>query len=92
MGAFPEDITRRAFDRQGGRCGLCGKPILWPLAESAGKGAWHAHHANGDDTDHRLENCVCLCLSKPRCNARAHEQDFGKNEILFDLDYPHRNG
>lgn len=92
MARFPLDIASQAFHRQGGRCALCGNAIVWEFFDASQKGAWHAHHASGDVGDLRAENCVCLCIRKPECNVKAHDEHFGKNEILFRIDYPYWDG
>jgi len=83
MTKFPDDITTKAFIRQNGFCGLCGKQLIYRNYEKGDKGAWHAHHINGINTDHRLSNCVCLCINEPQnCHFNAHNRNFAGDFIL----------
>src|SRR5438552_676274 len=90
MPSFPKEILERAFDRQShfkgsdvSNCGDCGKEIYWGSSQKSQKGAWQAHHVNGDNEDHRLDNCVCLCINEPEnCHLKAHVGDYGCDTVL----------
>ncbi len=95
MGRFSSDnsIEFAAFDRQRGRCGLCGKFLAQDNFEPSAWGAWTAHHVNGDPTDNRLGNCVCLCVNKPEsCHLKAHHGDFAGEYLLPKSEFPYWNG
>lgn len=90
---FPRTIKEAAFDRQRGRCAMCGKNLCWENYLKKGRGAWQAHHINGKNLDHRLRNCACLCVNQPeRCHYRAHEGDYGGDWILASTFFPYLNG
>jgi hypothetical protein len=83
-----QEIQEEAFDRQDGSCGLCGKRLAWPNHVNGTHGAWHAHHVNGDPSDDRLANCVCLCVNPPkRCHWFAHDGDFENGALLKRRDF-----
>jgi len=83
MPKFPTDISIKAFNRQNGLCGLCKKRLTYGNYEKGDKGAWHAHHINGNNTDHRLSNCVCLCINEPKnCHLEAHHCNFAGDYVI----------
>jgi hypothetical protein len=85
MGRFSADnsIEKKRFDKQEGRC------ALWANYEKGTRGAWQAHHINGDNKDHRIGNCAVVCLN---CHLyKAHSGDFVNGRLLpkhhFVLNY-----
>lgn len=62
--AFTEETKRRAFERAGKRCELCGKQLVFAnRGYNGGRGAWEAHHKiphsqGGSDI---ISNCMILC-------------------------------
>lgn len=71
--AFNENIKWFTYERQEGRCALCGKEIAWDNRTKGQKGAWQAHHINKDNIDDRPQNCVLLCINEPdNCHLEAH--------------------
>lgn len=93
MAKFPVEIARKAFVRQKERCGMCGKRIYWKNFDRGSRGAWHPHHVNGDNTNHRFSNCVCLCVNEPEyCHLEAHCGDFGCDTVLSKSFFDYWNG
>ena len=83
MACFPASIVSAQFDAQGGCCALCGKRLAWTAYLPGDRGAWHAHHVNGDPMDHRPENCVLLCVGgEERCHLAAHDGNYGGEWVL----------
>jgi hypothetical protein len=85
MGRFSEDnsIEYSAFERQRHCCALCGKELVPENFEKGTKGAWAAHHINGDPEDHNLSNCACLCINEPEnCHLFAHHGNFSGNRVI----------
>jgi hypothetical protein len=88
--AFPKYIVEQAFDRQNGVCGLCGKEIVFNNYELSDRGAWHAHHVNGNSKSNYLGNCVCLCINYPQnCHLTAHCNNFNGNSVLAKSQFPY---
>jgi len=85
MGRFSNDnsIERAAFDRQKETCAACGKGLVWENYEKGNRGAWAAHHRDGDNTNSDLSNCVCLCVNRPEnCHLNVgHVGDFAGDEV-----------
>jgi hypothetical protein len=93
MPQFPEEIIIQAFYRQKGICGLCGKKLVYENYEKGDKGAWHAHHLDGTNTNHKLSNCVCLCINKPEnCHLEAHFRDYSGDYVLPKTSFVFFNG
>ena len=67
---FPNDVVRRAWVRQGGRCARCGKRLVRGNRDRGEVGAWHAHHRRPDHLGgtETLRNCVILCITPPNCH------------------------
>ena len=87
---FEEYVIRRAFQRQGGRCAVCGKKLSW---HNRGKddrwGAWKTHpkkpSAYGGNS--YLSNCVLLCINRQNCHLYVgHSGVIGKSFMLSDRD------
>lgn len=80
MGAFSRDnsIEYERFDRQGGRCALCGKALVRANFDKGDRGAWHAHHIDGDWQYNALANCAVVCINNPEnCHLNvAHGGNF----------------
>lgn len=77
--AFSEDVIRRAWKRQEGRCGACDRLMVWENRNKRGsRGAWQAHHqkpVKDGGTDY-LSNCVLLHMS---CHLKVgHGGDYTK--------------
>lgn len=93
MPSLWQEIQERAFQRQHGRCGLCGDRLTWGACVAGDSGAWHAHHVDGDPTNDRLSNCVALCVDPTdSCHLYAHHGDFAGNLVIPKSDYPFWNG
>jgi len=67
MGSFSPDnsIESARFNKQGGRCALCGKEIGFEYQDTEEMGAWYAHHIDGDLENNELENCAAVCIGEP---------------------------
>jgi hypothetical protein len=84
-----QEIMEDAFTRQRERCGFCGKKISGPNHVRGTQGAWQAYHVNGNPTDNRLSNCVCLCVNDPEnCHHVAHDKDTRRGALLKIADFP----
>lgn len=75
--AFSNSTVVQAWDRQAGRCGLCGSKI----ASGPDEDVYDAHHvqprwAGGADT---LSNCVILHKG---CHVEAHNGSFNGKIVL----------
>lgn len=91
--AFPLEVQKEAFLRQGSRCAYCGKELTWGSTQLIDRGAWHPHHRKAivhGGTD-LLRNCVLLCINRPQeCHLKiGHGGDYKKNLILHDNDLPY---
>jgi hypothetical protein len=73
---YPTDwqkISRGIREERHHTCGCCGLQVPADLRR---RGMLHVHHANGDKTDNRRANLLCLCVY---CHARIdehHEANF----------------
>lgn len=78
MGSFPKDIMEERFNRQQRKCALCNKDITFENYDYGTRGAWHAHHIDGDQQNNNLSNCACVCINDPEnCHLNiAHGGDF----------------
>jgi hypothetical protein len=90
---FSLETAEKAFYRQNGRCGHCGKKLTWANTTPGERGAWHPHHRKAvvhGGTDF-LGNCVLLCRSQSKhCHLNiGHAGDWKKNVILHDKDLPY---
>lgn len=92
MGRFSVDnsIEARAFDRQGGLCGACGKKLCFEAFQTGDWGAWNAHHVDGDPLNNSISNCVCLCINPPEeCHLLVgHVGDFNGPSVATRTSYP----
>lgn len=91
MGRFSADnsIEFAAFARQGGVCAICGKLLVIDAFEIGHRGAWHAHHIDGDPANNSVENCAAVCINAPeRCHLEfAHGGDFANRNYLLPRKY-----
>ncbi|MCK4395289.1 MAG: hypothetical protein KAW56_14310 [Candidatus Marinimicrobia bacterium] len=75
MGSFSSDnsIEFIRFERQSSRCAPCGKILTKGNFGKGTKGAWEAHHIDGDPDNNNLANYACLCINPPEeCHKKAH--------------------
>lgn len=94
---FSLTTKAKAYERQNGRCGICGQRFYKTGNKS------QAHHIvsalyGGDDS---LENCVILCTErgdgadendKGGCHKYAHGGSYNKDFQLNRSQYKHLNG
>lgn len=70
--AFPESVVRAVWHIVGGRCecrrtrhrhpGIrCNKELVWENRGREGRGAWEAHHIDGNTSNDVHSNCEILC-------------------------------
>ena len=80
---FPETIAKLRFKRQKGKCAVCGKDLVWVNRDKGDRGAWHAHHIDGDKRNTNLSNCACLCINEPKnCHLNVgHSGDFQSGKL-----------
>lgn len=80
---FPVEISVERFDKQNAQCALCDKEIVWLNTKKGEKGAWAAHHIDGDADNNVLSNCACVCINDPQnCHLNiAHSGDFKDGEL-----------
>ena len=91
MGPQWKEIAEDAFERQSGRCGLCGQGLVFANYDHGHRGAWHAHHINGQPRDDRLLNCVALCRNPDGgCHFEAHDYDWKDGALLKGSEFPYR--
>lgn len=71
------------FETQGRQCADCGKELVWENWDKGDRGAWHAHHIDGNSDNSALENCACLCVNEPEnCHLNVgHGGDFRDGEL-----------
>ena len=85
MGAFSSDdtIEQERFERQGGHCACCDKELVWESSKPGGRGAWHAHHIDGNSKNNALANCAVVCINETRnCHLNvAHSGDFVNGQL-----------
>lgn len=81
MSRFSKDnsVEGERFRRQAGRCALCRKKLVFAAFEVGDRGAWHAHHIDGNPTNNTLGNCAVLCL---KCHHEAHDGDWRLGALL----------
>ena len=82
MGAFSNDnrIEAIRFNRQQGKCAVCGKQLVWSNYEVGKRGSWDAHHIDGDPQNNVLSNCACVCSS---CHFyECHSEDWKNGALL----------
>jgi hypothetical protein len=65
MGRFSKDNSteEKRFWKQKSRCALCSKKIVFENFERGDRGAWEAHHIDGNSDNHMFTNCACVCRS-----------------------------
>jgi len=84
---FSADTVKKAWDRQGGRCAVCNKKLVWSNRTKGKRGSWQPHHRKprkdgGTDT---LGNCVLLCTN---CHLKVgHGGNFQLRRQLSDKAY-----
>jgi len=72
--AFPNDVVETAWKKAGGKCGcqrtthyyhresICGQGlVLESRGRESGRGAWEAHHKDGNHDNSVPANCEILC-------------------------------
>lgn len=78
---FSEKTAEQAFNRQGGKCALCGDPIsLDAKGNRQFFSCWCAHHIESPDDDSE-GNCACVhCNDLRDCHIECHlgSYDSGK--------------
>lgn len=76
------DVAKR-FNAQGGRCAGCGKTLVWANCDKGDRGAWHAHHIDGDPSNSTFGNCACVCINDPQnCHLACHSGDFANGAVV----------
>jgi len=85
MGSFSSDnsIEKERFYRQRRRCALCAKIIFFENYQKGDKGAWVAHHIDGNPNNCKFSNCACVCINEPEnCHLKiAHGGDFTNGKL-----------
>ncbi len=71
------------FFKQGGRCSLCGKEIVFENYEKGDRGAWQLHHIDGKKDNNALDNLACVCINEPQnCYLNVvHDGDFNTGTL-----------
>ncbi len=66
------------FFKQGGRCALCGKKIVYDNYEKGEQGTWCLHHIDGKSEYNHFSNLACVCINEPQnCHLYvAHGGDY----------------
>lgn len=85
MGSFSTDnsIEKKRFRRQREKCALCAKIIFFENYQKGDKGAWVAHHIDGNPNNCKFSNCACVCINEPEnCHLKiAHGGDFNTGKL-----------
>jgi len=80
MGAFSRGnvIEYARFDKQCGKCALCGKRLVRANYNRGHRGAWNAHHIDGNPRNSVMSNCAAVCINPPEnCHLNvAHDGHF----------------
>ncbi|MFA5078651.1 MAG: hypothetical protein WC541_04095 [Dehalococcoidia bacterium] len=88
---FPDNLIRKAWQRQGGKCARCGKKLLTANKEQGTVGVWHAHPKRCDMGYDLFDNCVLLCTDLPE-NCHFNIGHMGHHmytyAVLEDYDLP----
>ena len=84
MAKFADEDVEKRFNRQGHRCALCGKEIHWNSRGNKNKrGAWQAHHVDGNPENIVFTNCACLCINDPpNCHMEIGHWGFWGSEFI----------
>lgn len=91
MRGFSRYVEDRAWERQGGLCARCGKPLVYYNRGQGGSGAYAPHHLRarvygGPDS---VRNCVLLCTIGENCHLHTgHGGDLSRRVVLQDGDLP----
>lgn len=84
--AFSIEDAEDRFTVQGNRCALCGKELVFENSDQGDRGAWHAHHIDGNPENDDIDNCACVCINDPNCHLNiAHGGEFNNGPLA-----PHR--
>lgn len=70
--AFSEDVVKDCFRIARDKCecrrkshnhpyNYCGKELVWENRGRSGRGAWEAHHIDGNPEHDTHSNCAILC-------------------------------
>lgn len=92
MGRFSKDnsIESEAFYLQNELCARCGKKLELLNCEKGQKGAWAAHHIDGNINNKHVSNCACLCINEPQnCHLWAHHGNYSSRLLTFKKDLPY---
>ena len=72
---FPIWMVVTRFARQGETCACCGKRLSLGNRDRGLRGAWHAHHIDGNRYNDRLSNCAVVCINAPEnCHLNVAHQ------------------
>lgn len=75
------DINWR-WDRQDGQCARCGKTLEPYNRDKSLRGAWHAHHIDGDPSNSTAHNLAILCINTPNCHLWAHHGNTSSDAVV----------
>lgn len=79
-----------AFQRT--QCAYCGEDLVYDNRDKEGaRGAWHAHHIDGNPRNNSFENCACLCVNDPdNCHLKVgHGGDLENGHLVSPTDLPY---
>lgn len=60
------DSAESRYYKQGGRCALCGKEIVYNNYQKGERGAWQLHHIDGKPENDSLGNLAGVCINEPQ--------------------------
>lgn len=80
---FSTEVMAGRLARQDEKCACCEKALVISNRDQGERGAWHAHHIDGDTDNNVLSNCACVCINDPEnCHLNiAHNGDFQNGEL-----------
>lgn len=58
--AFPDSVVEAVWQIVNGKCEKCGKQLVWDNRGREDRGAWEAHHIDGNPNNNTHSNCRIL--------------------------------
>ncbi len=92
---FSEESIKKAFQRQNGRCALCGKRLVLSHRTEGQVGAWAPCCLKQKNTNspQSVRNYVLLCINRPDCHGKiAHNGNAGQPDHVIAIHLPYLNG